>query len=353
MGKNVKIIGSGSFLPKVIQDNSKFLDKVFFDDSNNRIETDNKQITEKFEKITGIKERRYALKEMNTSDLAFHAAKNAIKNANIDPETIDYIILAHNFGNVDDNNQVDIFPSIAVRVKNLLKIKNPKCVAYDILFGCPGWLEGMIQGYSFIKSGLAKRCLVIGADTLSRVVDPSDRDSMIFADGAGANIIEESDSPGGILSHNTATHANDEVFYLFYGKSYNPNLDQNKKFIKMRGRKVYEFALKNVPAAIKECIDKSESNISEIKKILIHQANAKMDDAIVKRLYKLYNLNTPENIMPLTVDKFGNSSVATVPTMYDLILKSNLENHQIKKGDKIVFASVGAGMHINAMVYEH
>jgi 3-oxoacyl-[acyl-carrier-protein] synthase-3 len=235
----------------------------------------------------------------------------------------------------------------------LLKIKNPKCVAYDILFGCPGWLEGMIQGYSFIKSGLAKRCLVIGADTLSRVVDPYDRDSMIFADGAGANIIEGSDSPGGILSHNTATFADDEVFYLFFGKSYNRNFDQNKKYIKMRGRKVYEFALKNVPAAIKECIDKSESNILEIKKILIHQANAKMDDAIVKRLYKLYNLDAPENIMPLTVDKFGNSSVATVPTMYDLILKENLENHQIKKGDKIVFASVGAGMHINAMVYEH
>ena len=121
----------------------------------------------------------------------------------------------------------------------------------------------------------------------------------------------------------------------------------------MRGRKVYEFALKNDPAAIKECSDKSESNILKIKKILIHQANAKMDDAIVKRLYKLYNLNAPENIMPLTVDRFGNSSVATVPTMYDLILKGNLENHQIKKGDKIVFASVGAGMHINAMVYEH
>ncbi len=353
MDKNVKIIGSGSFLPKVIQNNSKFLDKVFFDDSNNRIETDNKLVTEKFEKITGIKQRRYAVKEMNTSDLAYHAAKNAIKNANINPETIDYIILAHNFGNVDDKHQVDVFPSIAVRVKNLLKIKNPKCVAYDILFGCPGWLEGMIQGYSFIKSGLAKRCLVIGADTLSRVVDPSDRDSMIFADGAGANIIEESNSPGGILSHNTATYANDEVFYLFYGKSYNPNSDQNKKYIKMRGRKVYEFALKNVPAAIKECIDKSKSNISEIKKILIHQANAKMDDAIVKRLYNLYNLEAPKNIMPLTVDRLGNSSVATVPTMYDLILSGNLENHQISKGDKVIFASVGAGMHINAMVYEH
>ena len=87
-------------------------------------------------------------------------------------------------------------------------------MAYDILFGCPGWLEGMIQGYSFIKSGLAKRCLVIGADTLSRVVDPSDRDSMIFADGAGANIIEESDSRWRII---IPLYANDEVFIYFMG----------------------------------------------------------------------------------------------------------------------------------------
>jgi len=238
-------------------------------------------------------------------------------------------------------------------VKNLLKIKNPKCVAYDILFGCPGWLEAMIQGYGFIKAGMAKKCLVIGADTLSRVVDIYDRDSMIFADGAGATIIEKVDKKGGILSHNTATYTDDEVFYLFYGKSFNPKADQKTKYIKMRGRKVYEFALTNVPSAMKECLGMANTDISEIKKILIHQANAKMDDAIVKRLYKLFNIDSPEKIMPLTVDRFGNSSVATVPTMYDLIVRNKLGEHKIESGDKIIFASVGAGMHINAMVYQY
>ena len=350
---SVKITGSGTYIPSLIQDNSKFLDRVFFDIDGNKIETINEEIVEKFQKITGIKERRYAKDELNTSDLAYLAAKNAIENSKVDPETIDYIILAHNFGNAsNDSDQVDVFPSLAVRVKNMLKIKNPKCVAYDILFGCPGWLEGMIQGYAFIKAGMANKCLVIGADTLSRVVDINDRDSMIFADGAGATIIEKSEYDGGIISHNTASYTDDEVFYLYYGKSYNPDLDKKTKYIKMRGRKVYEFALTHVPAAMKECLDKANTDISEIKKILIHQANAKMDDAIVRRLYKLFHKEAPENIMPLTVDRFGNSSVATVPTMFDLIVRGKLGDHKIEKGDKIIFASVGAGMHINAMVYQ-
>jgi len=351
---NIKITGTGSYIPEIIQNNSKFLDRNFFDNEGNRIETKNEEIIEKFQKITGIRERRYAKDELNTSDIAYLAAKEAIKNSKVDPEKIDYIILAHNFGNVSNNStQVDVFPSLAVRVKNLLKIKNPKCVAYDILFGCPGWLEGMIQGYGFIKAGMAERCLVIGADTLSRVVDVNDRDSMIFADGAGATIIEKTEEEGGILSHNTASYTDDEVFYLFYGKSYNPQADEKTKYIKMRGRKVYEFALTNVPSAMKECLDLANTDISEIKKILIHQANAKMDDAIVKRLYKLFNEESPEKIMPLTVDRFGNSSVATVPTMFDLIVRNELGGHKVEKGDKIIFASVGAGMHINAMVYQY
>ena len=351
---NIKITGTGSYIPEIVQDNSKFLDRNFFDNEGNRIETKNEEIIEKFQKITGIRERRYAKDELNTSDIAYLAAKEAIKNSKVNPEKIDYIILAHNFGNASNNStQVDVFPSLAVRVKNLLKIKNPKCVAYDILFGCPGWLEGVIQGYGFIKAGMAERCLVIGADTLSRVVDVNDRDSMIFADGAGATIIEKTDEEGGILSHNTASYTDDEVFYLFYGKSYDPQADEKTKYIKMRGRKVYEFALTNVPSAMKECLDLANTDISEIKKILIHQANAKMDDAIVKRLYKLFNEESPEKIMPLTVDRFGNSSVATVPTMFDLIVRNKLGDHKIEKGDKIIFASVGAGMHINAMVYQY
>ena len=349
----IKIIGSGSCIPEAIQENSKFINNSFYNPDGSEIDTPNTEIIEKFEKITGIKERRYADNDLNTSDLGYIAAKNAIEDACIDPETIDYIIVAHNFGNVKYNtDEIDVFPGLAVRIKNLLKIKNPQCVAYDILFGCPGWLEAVIQANSFIKSGMAKRCLAIGADTLSRVIDEYDRDAMIFADGAGATIIENSDKEGGILSHKTESYTEDQLYYLFYGKS-NKEISNNTRYIKMNGRKVYEFALTNVPKAIKMCIDEAGVKISDVKKILLHQANAKMDTAMGNRLYKLYDMEFDEDIMPLTVKYFGNSSVATIPTMFDLIRRKKLDNHVFNSGDIIIFASVGAGMHINAMVYQY
>jgi 3-oxoacyl-[acyl-carrier-protein] synthase-3 len=242
---------------------------------------------------------------------------------------------------------------LASRVKHSLRIKNPKCVAYDILFGCPGWIEGVIQAQAFIKSGIAKKCLVIGSETLSRVVDKHDRDSMIYSDGAGATIIEASDDEGGILAHETASFTYDEAYYLYFGNSNNQDLCRDTRYIKMHGRKIYEFALNNVPQAMKACLDKSGVDIKDVKKILIHQANEKMDEAIVKRFYRLYKTEMPEDIMPMSIHKLGNSSVATVPTLYDLILKNKLGNHQINKGDVIIFASVGAGMHINAIVYKY
>ena len=121
----------------------------------------------------------------------------------------------------------------------------------------------------------------------------------------------------------------------------------------MYGRKIYEFAITNVPKALKACLETSGISIKDVKKILIHQANEKMDEAIVKRFYKLYNLEMPEGVMPMTINTLGNSSVATVPTLYDMILKNKLENQQINKGDIIMFASVGAGMNINAIVYQY
>ena len=152
-------------------------------------------------------------KNHNTSDLATFAAIEAIKDAGIDKEEIDYIIVAHNFGEIDYNtNQYIALPSVATLVKHKLEIKNDNCVAYDIIFGCPGWLEGIIQAKSFISSGMAKRCLVIGADTLSRTVDKNDRDSLIFADGAGASIVEKTNEEGGILSHKTITKAGKEAY---------------------------------------------------------------------------------------------------------------------------------------------
>ena len=349
---NIKITGSGSYIPTEIVSNKNFAEHVFLNDDGTPFPHPNDVVAKKFLEITGIEERRYASDDLQTSDIATIAAKKAILNAKIDPETLDYLIFAHNFGDVKKGAiQGDMLPSLASKVKHNLRIKNPKCVAYDMLFGCPGWVEGVIQATAFIKAGMAKKCLVIGAETLSRVVDPHDRDSMIYSDGAGATIVEATADDGGILAHESATFSYDEAKYLYFGKSFNTTHNPDIRYIKMHGRKIYEFALSNVPKAMKECLDNSGTDINQLKKILIHQANEKMDEAIVQRFYKLYDQKMPEGIMPMSIHKLGNSSVATIPTLYDSMVKGEIENQELNKGDVIMFASVGAGMNVNAIVY--
>lgn len=350
---NVKITGIGSYIPSEVAKNEHFDKHHFYNEDGTRFGQENETIIEKFKAITGIHERRYIPKNIATSDIASYAAEKALKNSGIDKETLDYIIVAHNYGDVKNGSeQSDTVPSIATRIKHKLKIVNPNCVGYDVLFGCPGWIEGMIQAYAFIKAGMAQKCLVVGAEALSRVVDPHDRDSMIFSDGAGAAIVEATGESGGILTHVSATHAFDEAHFIYFGKSNNQEIKDNRRYIKMYGRKIYEFALNHVPDAMKTCLDKSGYTINDVTKIFIHQANEKMDEAIVARFYKLYDKTPPKNIMPMSIDKLGNSSVATVPTLYDLVLHGKMEGHSIKPGDVVIFASVGAGMNINAIVYK-
>jgi 3-oxoacyl-[acyl-carrier-protein] synthase-3 len=349
------ITGTGSYIPSVVKTNQSFVNNSFYAENGELITTPNEEIVEKFKDITGIAERRYADSNENTSEMATKAAVLAIKDAGIDPETIDQIIVAHNFGNVLAGTiQTDAIPAIASRVKNQLGIKNPACVAYDILFGCPGWIQGVIQADAFIKSGMAKKCLVIGAETLSRVVDEHDRDSMIFSDGAGACIVEHSDeSSTGILASSVQSHCEDETYFLYLGKSYHPEGEEATRYIKMKGRKVYEYAIKNVPIAMKECIEKAGVNIHDVKKFFLHQANEKMDEGFIKALFKLYGIREiPADIMPMSIHELGNSSVATIPTLYDRVKHGFYKEHQLNKGDIVIFASVGAGMNINAICYK-
>lgn len=347
-----KIIGIGSYIPSEVAKNENFGDHHFYTEDGGRFGHENDVIIEKFKAITGIAERRYIPDNLNTSDIAAFAAEKAIEHADIDKETLDYLIVAHNYGDVKKGSvQSDTVPSIATRVKHTLKIKNPNCVGYDVLFGCPGWIEGMIQANAFIKAGIAKRCLVVGAESLSRVVDQHDRDSMIYSDGAGAAIIEQGKDSEGILAHTSATFSYEEAHFIYFGESNNQDLTDARRYIKMYGRKIYEFALSNVPDAMKKCLDETGISIDEVKKIFIHQANEKMDEAIVTRFYKLYCKQPPKDIMPMSIDKLGNSSVATVPTLYDLVLNGKLNGHCVNSGDVVIFASVGAGMNINAMVY--
>ncbi len=352
------ITGTGSYIPPVVQSNNEFARQTFYADNQQPLPTPSEVIVEKFKQITGIEERRYTTDDLTTSDIGAIAAQKAIADSGINPEELDYIIVAHNFGNVIKHTiQTDAVPSLAALIKHELGIHNPNCVAYDVLFGCPGWIQGVIQADAFFKAGIAKKALIIGAETLSRVIDMYDRDSMIFSDGAGAAILEYKETTeqgSGILSASVQTHSIEEVDYIHMGQSFFPDSDPKVRYIKMKGRKVYEYAMKYVPAAMKDCLEKGGVDISQLKKVFIHQANAKMDDGIVKRLYQLYDIpKAPEHIMPMSIQWLGNSSVATVPTLYDLVLKEKVEHHQVNPGDVIMFASVGAGMNINAVCYRY
>ncbi|MGZ5134797.1 MAG: 3-oxoacyl-ACP synthase III family protein, partial [Flavitalea sp.] len=337
------ITGTGAYMPEVIQMNESFENGTFYEENGAPVQNSSQLIVEKFRKITGIRERRYVPSHLNASDIAAQAGSEALTTSGIDRETLDQIIVAHNFGDVASNSkQSQNVPSLSTKVKHILGIRNPNCICYDVLVGCPGWVHGLIQAHAFFRAGMAKKILLIGAETLSRVIDRFDRDSMIFADGAGACVLEFSDTDEvgpGILGYAAQTHSMDEVNYINMGRSYRTNGDNNTLYIKMKGRKVYEYALKNVPLAMKQCLDESGVDISQVSKIFLHQANEKMDEEILRRLYTLYNIpESPSGIMPMTIQWLGNSSVATVPTLYHMVRTGILEGHEINAGDIVLFA---------------
>jgi 3-oxoacyl-[acyl-carrier-protein] synthase-3 len=348
------IVGTGSYVPARRVLNSDFLGRTFFDAKGDKLKKSNEETIGKLSEITGIKERRHAADDQLASDLAYLAAEDALTSSGIDRESLDYIIVAHNFGDVRFGNvRSDFVPSLAARVKHKLAIANPGTVAYDLPFGCPGWVQGVIQADYYIRSGDCRRVMVIGAETLSRISDPHDRDSMIYADGGGAVILEAvaSDRPQGVLSHAARSDTLEHAYMLWMGRSFDPAHQGDELYLKMDGHKLYEYALKTVPLVAKESVEKAGLGIGDIKKVLIHQANEKMDEAILKRLFKICGGEYKPAVMPMIISWLGNSSVATVPTLLDLLLKGKLADHALAAGDNIVLTSVGAGMNINAVVY--
>ena len=352
-----KIIGSGAYLPEGKKTNADFAKHQFYAGPGELRDKPSEEVVSKFEQIAGISERHYASDAEKVSDLAVRAGRLALEDAGIDPESLDYLIVAHNWGDILPGGQhYDLLPNIAARVKHHLGIKRSDCVAYDVLFGCPGWLQGVIQADYYLRCGDAKRVMVIGADTLSRLLDPHDVDSMLFGDGAGAMIFEAVSGlrgERGILAHHAVSDCQGELDYLRMGCSFNPALPEDNLYIKMNGKGVFRYAIETLPKLIDHCLAKAGLKLGQVDKLLMHQANFKMVRLIAERMYQNHDLGSiPEEALPMIVRYMGNNSVATIPIVYDLIHRQQLPGYHFREGEVLLFSSVGAGMHANALAYK-
>ncbi len=354
MAVNSIITGVGSYIPSRVIDNAYFVDHQFYTRKGEKVVKSAEAIVQKLQDISGIRERKYVDKNDDTAAMGARAAVEAIRAAGISAEELDGIIVAHNFGNIPpDRRYGEAIPNLAATIKNRLGIKQHRCFAYDLLFGCPGWIEGLIAAHQYLQNGSARRILVIGVELISRLLDPHDMDSMLFGDGAGAVVMsaEESDKPKGVLCYTTYSHCLEELDYLKMGDS-NKVKGTDYQTPKMQGRMVYKYAVTHMPPLIYETLDKCGIDVANVSKFLFHQANEKMIMAIAAKIFEEKGIQGEiQSLVPFMVQEIGNSSVATIPTMLDQILKGKLPGHAIKPGDHVIMASVGAGMHCNCLLY--
>lgn len=350
-----KITGTGSAMPKRIIKNDYFLQYDFYTKGGEKNPKDPKEIIQKLEEISGISERRFIGEDEESIALLEDASRKAIADAGLQPNELDGIIIAHNTANVRANlgDCFHTVPNVAAILKNQLAITNKDCPSYDILFGCPGWVEGFIQAHRMIQLGEAKHVLVAGVEVASRFLDPHDVDSMLMADGCGATIISADEHTQGVRSHATFSHAEDDLDSIILDGSLNKEQEGNL-FFKMQGQKVYKYATSQLPLVIKKAMDKINMTPREVDYFFFHQANAKMLKAIAGNLMKAFAITEVDysQKIPSSISFLGNTSVATIPTLFDLVKNNEIEGFPLKKGQTYVFASVGAGMHCNAIIYQ-
>ncbi len=321
--KYVKIIGTGSSVPDAILSNSD-LEKM--------VETSDEWITSR----TGIKERRIADENTASSDIAYEAAEKALKAAGVSPQQIDVIIV----GTITPDF---LFPSTGCVVQSLLGARN--AYAFDLMAGCSGFLYTLHVAQGIIKSGGAEKILAIGVDTLSKVTDFEDRSTCIlFGDGAGAAVLSASEEPG-ILSSILSSDGRDwDLLYVPAGGSRTPINEQTLKtrdqYIKMKGNDVFKVAVKSMESATINAIKEAGLEPEDIDLFVPHQANQRILEAVRKRL------NFPEEKVFVNLDKYGNTSGASVP----LALDEAIRQERVKEGDLVLFAAFGAGFTWGASV---
>ena len=315
---DVGISGIGSYLPEKILTN---------DDLSKIVDTSHDWIVER----TGIHERRIVEDHVATSDIGTIAAQNALKDANMKAEEIDLIIVA------TVTSDYALLSTACVIQKN---IGASNAAAFDINAGCSGFVYGLTLAESFIKSGMYKKVLVIGAETLSKILDWQDRNTCIlFGDGAGACILEECESGFGILSSELGSDGtNGEVLFQPAGGSRLPasidTIENRLHSIKMDGKEVFKFAVRIMEKASLDSLEKANLQLEDLDFLVPHQANIRIIDSATKRL------KLEKDKVCVNLNKYGNMSSASVPVALDEAIKNN----RIKKGDNILLVAFGAGL---------
>ncbi|PIU83016.1 MAG: 3-oxoacyl-ACP synthase [Elusimicrobia bacterium CG06_land_8_20_14_3_00_38_11] len=314
----IEIIGIGSYLPEKILTNTE-LEKM--------VDTTDEWITTR----TGIKERRIAKDTEATSDLAIHAAKRAIKKANISALDLDAIIVATITPDM-------FFPSTACFVQKGLGAKN--AAAFDIAAACSGFIYGLAIAKSFINSDTCKTVMVLGAEKLSSIVDWTDRNiCVLLGDGAGAVILKKTNSTSDILSTYLGADGNaGDLLYIPGGGSRNPathkTVDERLHYMKMEGNKLFKIAVRAMADSAKKAIELAGITRDDVKLIIPHQANIRIVEAVARQL------GVPMDKVFLNIQKYGNTSSATTP----IALEEAIYEGKVKKGDIVVLVAFGGGL---------
>lgn len=309
----VRIMGTGSCLPETVVTND-YLSEIM-DTSDEWIST-----------RTGIRERRLS-KEETTAGLSSVAAQRALEDAGVEASEIDLIIVGSITGDC-------VTPSVACMVQE--KIGAGNATAFDINGACSGFMFSLHTAYAYMKAGLSRKALVLGAETLSRIMDWNDRSTcVLFGDGAGAVVLSVEEK--GLISFDQGTDgARGGVLTCQNRLNNNPLVknDITPGYVKMDGQEVYKFAVSTVPASIQRVLEIGKTDADDIKYFVLHQANLRIIQSVAKRL------KVAEEKFPIALDHYGNMSAASVPVLLDEVNKKGM----LKRGDKIVLSGFGAGL---------
>jgi len=313
-----RFLGTGSFAPEKVLTNLD-LEKM--------VETSDEWIRER----TGIRERHIAASGVATSDLALEASRRALSAAGVSPEALDLILVATVTPDM-------IFPATACVLQNKLGAK--KAVAFDVSAACSGFIFALATADAFIRSGIYKNILVVGAETLSKITDWTDRNTcVLFGDGAGAAVLGPDDSGKGLMSTHLHTDGSmGDLLYMPGGGSLNPasvwSLEQRMHYIKMRGNETFKIAVRALEDVVMEAINHNGLTSSDIDVLVPHQANLRIIQATAKRL------DMPMDKVVVTIHKYGNTSAASVP----MALDQAVNDGRIKDGSTVLLEAFGGGL---------